>query len=539
MAELLARFDPATPLAWLLTYALHGTLLLAAAWLASRLAPGSIRRRERLWKAALLGSLLTATAQVSLDVHPLTARWQLASASGVDAARLRAPMREGPIATTPHDPGAILAGDAAHEGDRGQAPRPAFAGLPARVGSAPSSRAPLLARAGDDARASRIPWALGALCVWLAGVALALVAYAASWRRLARELAGRHPLPGGPLAASVERLRRAAGVRRSVRLYVAPRLRVPVTFGVLRPVICLPARAVRELSPRSQEAVLAHEMAHVARCDPAWLLLCGLIERVFFFQPLLRLARRELQELSELSCDDWALAATGARLPLARSLADVAGWIAGPARALPVPNMAHSGAQLSARVSRILDDGHVPSRDFGHPLSAGAAAAISLATVALLPGVTLGADGPPREPAAVESAPAVSPLSPGSPGRSVLGAADGATRATHSIERSALAEPDVAELRVAADSSADEAELTGPLRDELAALDAELRALRAEVAAGDLETRYGADLEALARQLEEIQAGRARLEALLRQLVASAGAEPTRALRQRDTTLRR
>jgi hypothetical protein len=60
--------------AWLLTYVIHSTLLLGAAWLASSRLIRSNVLRDLLWKAALVGGLITATAQVS---GVIVARWEL------------------------------------------------------------------------------------------------------------------------------------------------------------------------------------------------------------------------------------------------------------------------------------------------------------------------------------------------------------------------------------------------------------------------------------------------------------------------------
>src|ERR1051326_8571783 len=66
---------------WLLTYAAHSTLLLAGAWLLSiRLRSHAVR--ETLWKTALFGAFLTATAQVVLGVTPLPGRVVLAAPAG-------------------------------------------------------------------------------------------------------------------------------------------------------------------------------------------------------------------------------------------------------------------------------------------------------------------------------------------------------------------------------------------------------------------------------------------------------------------------
>ena len=48
--------------AWLLTFAMHSTLLLGLAWLMARYAR-SHRLKELLWKTALVGGIFMATLQ--------------------------------------------------------------------------------------------------------------------------------------------------------------------------------------------------------------------------------------------------------------------------------------------------------------------------------------------------------------------------------------------------------------------------------------------------------------------------------------------
>ena len=59
-----------TALAWLLTYAIHSTVLLSLAWLLVRVRRWSPGASELLWKSALLGGILTASVQLRLDVRP-------------------------------------------------------------------------------------------------------------------------------------------------------------------------------------------------------------------------------------------------------------------------------------------------------------------------------------------------------------------------------------------------------------------------------------------------------------------------------------
>ena len=64
--------------AWLLTYALHSTLLLGAAALLARRVRGEAWR-ETLWKAALVGGIVTATAHTQSGYDPPGGTWWLGS----------------------------------------------------------------------------------------------------------------------------------------------------------------------------------------------------------------------------------------------------------------------------------------------------------------------------------------------------------------------------------------------------------------------------------------------------------------------------
>ncbi|HEX2251747.1 MAG TPA: hypothetical protein VHQ65_00595, partial [Thermoanaerobaculia bacterium] len=83
IAEAIAWAAPAT--AWMLTYLLHSTLLLGAAWLVSRrLAGRSLALEETLWRTALVGALITASLQAGLGWRPVTGAWTLAAVPAVE-----------------------------------------------------------------------------------------------------------------------------------------------------------------------------------------------------------------------------------------------------------------------------------------------------------------------------------------------------------------------------------------------------------------------------------------------------------------------
>jgi beta-lactamase regulating signal transducer with metallopeptidase domain len=295
-----------TLLSFLATYLLHSTLLLGGAWLAARALRSRPEWEEAAWKIAAVGGLLTATFQVGLGLEPWAGR---------------VPLGVAPEASLAVAVGAPSAGPPASE-----------------------------------------PWVATAVGGWAAVASLLLAALLYAWWRLHRRLSGRREIASGPLPELLAKLRRTTGTTRPVRLTSSDALGTPVALGVWKPEICLPSRTAG-LTPACQESLLAHELGHLVRRDPAWRWLLCALERIFFFQPLHRLARRRLEHCAELLCDDWA-AAHPEPIALARCLTEVAGWPA-TVRAWPMPQAARSG--LRERVERLLSvtPGRTPRRKRG------------------------------------------------------------------------------------------------------------------------------------------------------------------------------
>jgi hypothetical protein len=96
---------------------------------------------------------------------------------------------------------------------------------------------------------------------------------------------------------------------------------------VLRPIIVLPADGCQSLDDEELESLLCHECAHVARRDNLFGLLEAIAGAVFWFNPLVWIARRRIAAAREEACDervaDAAMPAetyVGALAKLCRSL---------------------------------------------------------------------------------------------------------------------------------------------------------------------------------------------------------------------------
>ncbi len=355
---------------WLLSYAVQSTLLLLAAWL---LAPRTRSHtvREMLWKAALVGGFVTATAQSALGIRPLTGRVTVAAAApaprGLTSGRQQNEPESQKLADSP----------------------------PAARPSPLATTDPLASRPSPLATSTLIVLLWGTLAAGL------LLVYALRRTLLVRRIADRRPVMTHPLAEQLRTLSSEAGIRRPIRLTASPRLASPIALGSSE--IAVPDAALTELDADQQRGMLAHELAHLERRDPAWLVFVALVERVAFFQPLNRLARHRIQESAEYLCDEWAVRCTGSGVFLAKCLAKVAEWMDTRPSAVPVAGMAEERSHLVARVRRLLEGGPLPIGPRRGTVALLAGVGVLGVTLAV-PGISLTSRSPePETPAASAS----------------------------------------------------------------------------------------------------------------------------------------
>jgi len=138
-------------------------------------------------------------------------------------------------------------------------------------------------------------------------------------------------------------------ILRPVRLFKSALVEVPLVIGWLQPVILLPASALSGLTPDQLEAILAHELAHVKRCDYLVNAFQNLVETVLFYHPAVWWISRCIREEREQCCDDLVVQACGDRVTYARAL-----LILEEARGFTRLAFAANGGSLIHRVRRLL-----------------------------------------------------------------------------------------------------------------------------------------------------------------------------------------
>ena len=277
---------------------------------------------------------------------------------------------------------------------------------------------------------------------------------------------------------ALARAQQRMGFKHGTALLTSNELPSPISWGVVRPIILLNEEAAQ--AHGQAEAVIAHELAHVAHLDWAKLLLSRIVVALFWFNPLVWLLAREAHQLREEAADDAVLAANIEDTDYAQLLVGVArhecrGLLLGAHGVAPAKN------SLARRVRRVLD-GALERAPGGWRWTSAAAffaagMAVPLAALTVVPGVQpVPAPGPSTHtavpPAATGALPAaeaeadvrepVEPLEPAKeakagneivrtrdgttllagPGRSISYRADGSVAVAENSGRSILYDAD-------------------------------------------------------------------------------------------------
>jgi beta-lactamase regulating signal transducer with metallopeptidase domain len=332
-----------TPAAvWLARTALGGCGLLLLVWLLA-LATGQPVRRQRLAEFGLAAALLLAVLSLGPAWFSIPLPWlQPATQPQASTSEPSDPPEDaGIVFHAGVQPGGLSVDPESEPTAQGGDPVP-DAVLAVSTDERASS-APVLSLAPSARWLSALYFA-GALLVlgrWLLG-------QVALWRFLRTAVAA--PEPVARLFADM-----TGGEAPRPRLLVSRQLRVPVSCGLLRPAVVLPAQLCEPAHLRTLRWVFAHELTHLRRRDTWSCLLFGLGGAVYFYCPWFWWLGRQVRLCREYVADAAAVRFARAE-DYAQFLLGLATAPAGPVTAIGVLG---NSSDLFRRVTMLL---HAPMR---------------------------------------------------------------------------------------------------------------------------------------------------------------------------------
>lgn len=146
---------------------------------------------------------------------------------------------------------------------------------------------------------------------------------------------------------------RRMGVKYGAALLVNDEIKSPISWGMARPTILLNETVVP--LHNDAEAIIAHELAHVARLDWAKLLASRIATALFWFNPLVWLLARQCHQLREEAADDAVLRSDIPDTDYAALLIGAARH-EGKGALLAAHGVAPGRGSLKQRIARVLDE---------------------------------------------------------------------------------------------------------------------------------------------------------------------------------------
>ena len=401
-----------TGLVLLIEVALKGVAVLALAGVATLLMwRCAAAARYLVWLLALVGLLVLPLLGLALPGWQILPRWidplagRVVSSSGG---------MQGVLPEQPGLPLAIESGGALPldqpmpvDGKAIQSTGPPRSSAPAapRVSGGESGAAESLQEESAPVLGA---WILG---LWAAGVALTFASLSLGLLSLRRVGHRARRVTDGSWIRLLERLSTQLDVGRSVQLVCSRRRCMPMTWGIFRAKLLLPEAAL-EWSADRRRAALLHELAHVKRQDYLSQLITQVVCALYWFNPLVWMASRQIVAERERSCDDLVLGAGSKASEYAEHLLQIASgpknkWLTGYA----APAMARA-SKLEGRLLAILD-----SRRSHRALSRRAQGLILLTVcLVVLPLATIRFTSGSRAAIGSTEAPAPTPAPPKEPG---------------------------------------------------------------------------------------------------------------------------
>ena len=143
--------------------------------------------------------------------------------------------------------------------------------------------------------------------LWILGIIIMLLLVIKSALRLHTLKKSALPLQSPTVHRLYQRCRRDTGITKNIPVYRTAFLKSPVIVGTLKPCIYLPIHLISDSKETDIRYMLLHELQHYKHKDGIANYLINLAGIVYWFNPLVRYALKEMQNDREVACDTSVL----------------------------------------------------------------------------------------------------------------------------------------------------------------------------------------------------------------------------------------
>ena len=157
----------------------------------------------------------------------------------------------------------------------------------------------------DHQTTTFIGWFL--FVIWLSGILTTLIILAKSVLRLRDLKKSSLPLQSRKIQNLYIRCLNESGITRKIPIYSTVFLKSPIITGLFRPCIYFPIHLISDDNEADIRYMLLHELQHYKHKDGVANYLMNFAKIIYWFNPLVRYALKEMKIACEIACDTSVL----------------------------------------------------------------------------------------------------------------------------------------------------------------------------------------------------------------------------------------
>ena len=145
------------------------------------------------------------------------------------------------------------------------------------------------------------------LVIWLVGILAMIILVIKSSLRLRTFEKSALPLQNPEVRRLYHRCLAEMGIHRNIPVYSTAFLKSPIIVGLLKPCIYLPIHLISDYNESDMRYMLLHELQHYKHKDAVASYLMNLAGVIYWFNPLVWYALKEMRNDREVACDTSVL----------------------------------------------------------------------------------------------------------------------------------------------------------------------------------------------------------------------------------------
>ena len=143
--------------------------------------------------------------------------------------------------------------------------------------------------------------------IWIIGMLIMAAGFIQTFLRLQILKKSALPLQNKKVRCLYHHCLREAGITRNISIFSTAFLKSPVITGLFRPCIYVPIHLISNYKEKDMRYMLLHELQHYKHRDTLINCLMNIAETVYWFNPSVRFALKEMRDEREIACDTSVL----------------------------------------------------------------------------------------------------------------------------------------------------------------------------------------------------------------------------------------